>query len=415
MRPLPRLLAGVGAVLACAVAAASPALAAPTPALQIANAFPDGGTPQFTTDGGAAPLRTTRTVTYWSSAFTDPTNGVTYPFTMVGTDPRGLGSTTVKAELVPLSFHFVAGNQRVSVLDFPGYTARAVDVTMDASGRDVAQTLASPVFQRFRYDADLGGDTGQNGDVFMRAQFGKIGTPYHVELAPTVLPTVSIEVPQNQGVAVVNARGVLVGRIDEGWLGGRLQNLLQQLHVDPTTLAIFVTHNVLLYANNDYLACCGLGFHGADSATNGNGKQAVQTYAYAAYVTPKTFVGFGDPAHGLADVHALSHEVAEWLADPFLTNGVQPWFAPTAPQYGCTSLLEPGDPLVGVYTPLAGNTDPGAQGLWHPQDDAFLNWFARNGQPASLSPWDGRYTFNGPRTVALGGGYGGFASPAGGC
>jgi len=42
---------------------------------------------------------------------------------------------------------------------------------------------------------------------------------------------------------------------------------------------------------------------------------------------------------GLQDIHALSHEIAEWGDDPFVNNTVEPWLTPTAPQYGCTDIL----------------------------------------------------------------------------
>jgi hypothetical protein len=46
----------------------------------------------------------------------------------------------------------------------------------------------------------------------------------------------------------------------------------------------------------------------------------------------------------------------------------------------------------------------------------FLNWFARNGQPAGLSPWNPSYfTFMGPRTTSIGGPFAAFGSVAQGC
>src|SRR5450759_4330000 len=68
-------------------------------------------------DNGNASTRKPRTVPYWSSSFTDPTNGVTYPFKMVGSDPSLGRSTTVDTMIVPLRFKFVAGAQNVSVLN----------------------------------------------------------------------------------------------------------------------------------------------------------------------------------------------------------------------------------------------------------------------------------------------------------
>src|SRR5580765_7901348 len=68
-------------------------------------------TPTFVRDEGNNSFLSSRTIPFWSSSFTDPTNNVTYPFTMVGTDPRLGGSTTVATTIIPLKFNFVAGSQ----------------------------------------------------------------------------------------------------------------------------------------------------------------------------------------------------------------------------------------------------------------------------------------------------------------
>jgi hypothetical protein len=406
------LIVAFAASVAAGLVAATTSPASGGGAIVVANAKPDGGAPQFTSNGGVVPRRTMRTVPYWTSSFTDPTNGLTYPFAMVGTNPStpaGQVTTKIPAEIIPLKLNFVAGNQKVSALNFDTYVATAVAASMDPSA-DAASTASSPTFRPS--DFPLSGDSGvQYGDAIMREQFGKVGTGYHVGLdGPTVLPTVTINVPQNQGVAVYNSRGVLVGRVDDKWFSARLSSLFGQLHIDPGTLPIFLTHNTVLYSGNNYLACCVVGYHGASASVNGNGNQPVQTFLYAAYLTPGTFSGFPDRGRGFSDIHALSHEVSEWMDDPFTTNGVQPWFASTAPQYGCTGLLETGDPVIGFWFPLSGNPDATASNLWHPQDEVFLNWFARNGQSSALAPSDGRYTF-------MGSDPGGplFTSPAPGC
>jgi hypothetical protein len=158
--------------------------------------------------------------------------------------------------------------------------------------------------------------------------------------------------------------------------------------------------------------------HGSGQA-NGKGNNEVQTFIYSAYTSPNTYSGFSPttlPTRGISDIHALSHEVAEWLDDPFVDNAVQPWLTPTAPQYGCTGVLETGDPVVGVWFGLSGNPDPAANGLWHPEDEVFANWFARNGTtPLGLGSWDGRYTFMGTRTTSISPAYAGFGSVAQGC
>ncbi len=100
------------------------------------------------------------------------------------------------------------------------------------------------------------------------------------------------------------------------------------------------------------------------------------------------------PIDGLQDIIGLSHEVSEWLNDPFGLNAVTPWSTPTAPQYGCKDVLETGDPLSGVWFPLNGNPDPNprAGGVWHPQDSAFPQWFLRE---SPSSAYGGHYTFMG--------------------
>lgn len=101
--------------------------------------------------------------------------------------------------------------------------------------------------------------------------------------------------------------------------------------------------------------------------------------------------------------------MAEWLDDPFTNNAVQPWLTPTAPQYGCTDLLETGDPVVGIWFPLAANpdTNPLAAGVWHPEDEVFGQWFLRQ---SPSNAYGGHYTFMGSANP-----YPGFQVPATGC
>ena len=353
-----------------------------------------------------------RTVPHWSSSFTDPTNHVTYPFTMVGSDPRLGRSTKVKTEIVPLKFKFVAGSQNVSL-----HSPTPQAATMDGRA-NVADTEASPIFTPANFN--ISGDDGvQYGDAFMRAQFGKVGTGYHVVLGkPKVAKTVSISVPESKGVAVLNPAGVLIGLVDSTWFRERLANLIHKLEIKPSTLPIFLTNNVFLYENND-LHQLTLGGHGAGSpASNApvtlTGHKAVRTFVFAAYIAPNTFLGLPPPIAGLSDINVLSHEIAEWMDNPFGSNKVQPYQIPVAPPGVCSADLETGDPLRGVSFHMPGNPNDAA-GFWHPQDGLFLNWFARDGEAPGLAPAHGRYTYMGPLTIAIGGPYAAFADPAEAC
>jgi hypothetical protein len=291
----------------------------------------------------------------------------------------------------------------------------------------------------------------------MRSQVNRIGSSYHVKLVnDTVLPTQVLDVPASKGLAYerpvgawreangLGATDTIAGVADYTWFSAYLQNLVNSLHISATTVPIFLTDNVLLYeGTGNYLNCCVLGYHGAAMPTgygagsaNGNGSQPVQTFIYAAWATPGTYSGFLSdytgsrkapaPTRGIADIHALSHEVSEWLDDPFVNNAVQPWLTPTAPQYGCTGVLETGDPVVGVWFPYSGNNAAATQGTtyygqYHPEDEVDAQWFGRGGvEPVLGAPYpnkDGseRLTFMGTRTTGLGGPFTAFGTYATGC
>lgn len=411
-----------------------------------ANAFASAptiapeGDPLFATQGSVAPqfLANARTVPHWTFQYTDPTNHVTYTITMAGSDPRLGGTSEIHTVIIPLKMNFVAAGQDLSSLVNQGYAGFVPNVynhTFDGTTK-VAQTLASPEFTDFSYPAVLGGDTGQNGDVYLRAQFNKIASSYHVKLVnDAVLPTVTLDVPSAKGIAYERpvpewrqANGLqtnleLTGLAESTWFSTQLQSLMGSLQIDSTTVPIFLTDNVLLYTKGPgagYLNCCILGYHGAGmpighgaGSAKGQGAQPVQTFMYSAYVTPGTYSGFLSdylvnprsapaPTRGLSDIHALSHEVGEFLDDPFVNNAVLPWKSLTATQYPCTGVLEVGDPVVGVWYGLNGNTDANAYGQWHPEDLVFAQWFGHGGiEPAVGASWDGRKTFMGPLNTGI--------------
>src|SRR4051812_35125025 len=81
----------------------------------VAGAASNVGT--VSTYGRAAPTSSTRTVPYFSDTFNY--SGTSYPYMMVGANPRlSRGTTTVRAVIVPLRFVFADGN-----VSDPGTTA----------------------------------------------------------------------------------------------------------------------------------------------------------------------------------------------------------------------------------------------------------------------------------------------------
>ncbi len=389
-----------------------------------------------TTIGGANVLPTTRTVTHWFGQTLDPSNGVTYGYNMVGADPNncaGSGcSVTIEADITPI------------IVNIAGSTF---------SGNDVlAATLASPQFAANDYGstpfatagaANLprgaggvlsqgdAGNTLQLQDTTMRAQFNQTGSSnYHLILHPNVLPTVTINVPSNQGTLLQTARGVIFANISISWWAAQISNL--ESKADATHLPVYLTNNVLLHFGTDIFNCCVIGFHGTKASGNGggsansNGNAVVQTFAWASWIQPGLYARpDGGTYWALQDIHALSHEIAEWADDPFVNNTVEPWLTPTAPQYGCTGILETGDPVVGIGFAMGTNTfqqgpnpngSQSADGYYHPEDEAFLPWFMRTApntisEPTqSLSTNVGRYTLLGDLNP-----FAGFRQPATGC
>jgi hypothetical protein len=344
----------------------------------------------YTTMGGATPLVTDRTVPHWHGEFAK--DGVTYGYNMVGNeDPRSpsAGATVVPVDIIPLRFAFEANN---------GF---ALDGT-----NEVGLTLASPIFQPTDFSLTphsfggagplSSGNVGvQYADAVMRSQFNKTGTSYHLILGtPNVLPTQSFSVPTPKGTAFINRNGVVFGTVDTVWLVTRLQQLVGQLSLDPTHLAIFLTDNVIVIDRYGWY----LGFHSADRAAIGNGAQPVHTYIYATYLQAGLFSEF---VENDKDVHTLSHEVAEWAADPFVNNTVAPTYWNDGFGAGCLNLLEVGDPALFLGFDVAGNPDPRryTTGTWHLQDEVFLPWFSGESPNLTAQPTQsgrgGRYTFMG--------------------
>jgi hypothetical protein len=389
-----------------------------------------------TTVGGATVLPTTRTLPHWWGSSVDPSNGVAYGYNMVGANPNTCSgaacSVTITADITPI------------IVNIDGLTFNGSDV--------VSPVLASPQFALNDYGSTTAatagaanipegpggvlsqGDMGnllQLEDATMRAQFNQTGSSnYHLILQPNVLAAVTINVPRNQGTLLESGRGVIFADVNISWWSSQIQNL--ETKADATHLPIYLTNDVMLYEGHNVLNCCVIGYHGSRAAgngggsTNSNGNAVVQTFAWASWVRPGLYARpNGGTAWAIQDIHALSHEIAEWGDDPFVNNTVEPWLTPTAPQYGCSALLETGDPVVGIGFALGTNTfeqgpnpdgTQSADGYYHPEDEVFLPWYMRlapnnvSEPTQSASTNVGRYTLLGDLNP-----FPGFREPATGC
>jgi hypothetical protein len=391
-----------------------------------------------TTVGGAKVLPTTRTVAHWFGQTTDPNNGVTYGYNMVGSDPNNCTgsacSTTVEADITPIIVHvggwtFDGTSVLGATLASPQFANNDYGSTPFATAASTAAASLPRGPGGLLSQADAGVPL-QLEDATMRAQFNKTGSSgYHLKLHANVLPAVTIDVPSNQGTVIASGRGVPGADINISWWSAQINNLEQS--ADATHLPIYLTDNVFLHIGPDINNCCVIGYHGTRAAGLGggnggsNGNAVVQTFAWASYVRPGFY---SRPAGGtdwaLQDIHALSHEISEWADDPFVNNTVEPWLTPTAPQYGCTGVLETGDPVVGIGFAKGTNTfaqgpnpngTQSADGYYHPEDEALLPWFMRlpsnnTGSEPNQSGVGGRYTFMGDLNP-----FPGFRAPATGC
>jgi hypothetical protein len=406
----------------------------------------------FTTiGGGQLPEPTTRTITNWWGSSYNPDNGITYGYNMVGSNPNTCSgsacSTTIQADITPINVNITAYGQTwtfngtdilAGTLASPQFTGNDYGSTTEATIPSCTYNAGPAGIVHGTFCGGAGGvlsqgDAGnslQLEDATMRAQFNLTGSsPYHLILQPNVLPTVTINVPQNHGTVLQSGRGVIFGDVDINWWATQIKNLETQ--ADPTHLPIYLTNNVMNYIGSPG-NCCVIGFHGTipvglgygSGNTQGNAK--LQTFAWASWVKPGVYAR---PDNGtdwaLQDIHALSHEVSEWADDPFVNNWVEPWLTPTAPQYGCTGILETGDPVVGIGFAIGTNTtdqvaNPNGtisyDGAYHPEDETFLPWFMRTSPNTTSEPTQspsaniGRYTLMGDLNP-----FAGFRQPATGC
>jgi hypothetical protein len=242
---------------------------------------------------------------------------------MVGTDPSKTNtSTTIPVILVPIKMVYGATN---------GNTTFDPKTHIVPDGKSVtADVVASPIFNPGVNFTQGGTNLGttQYIDAYQRGNFWKsvkTHTGYHVLLGtPAVQVEKTIRVTAAQGGVFSNPFGSgVVGTMDINAFDAKLQAYMIAIKkVNPGVLPLFITYNIYLTEGG---GCCIGGYHSANGA-----QPSGQTYSYATYVD--------SPGSFSQDVSALSHEIGEWVDDPFVDNNVN-----------CqdNSILEVGDPLEG--------------------------------------------------------------------
>jgi hypothetical protein len=338
----------------------------------------DRGVHSSVSNAEVARATVTSTVAHFSAKVVDGTS--TFTYTMVGKNPSktptppATGRTTVTALLVPVAITYSNGH----VWD------PTVADACDSGASVFTRVEQSPIFvpQAWKWGGISIG-TKQLMDAFQRAEFWKYTKPtgvnptYGVGLTLKTTAPVVVNVPDASATewsSIPCANGTVAG-VDINWLDPYLQStvmpsLTTQGLMTAKTLPIFIFHNVYEYDGTPANCCIG-GFHGAYSPTPG----VVQTYIVANYENDPNTV----PQN--SDIVALSHEVGEWLNDPYGNNPTKPW-GHIGQVSGCQGNLEVGDPLSGTGLP-----DTVGGFTYHPQELAFFSWFYHQSPSIGLKGW----------------------------
>lgn len=297
----------------------------------------------------------------WSSTF--KFSGTTYTYKMIGTNPAsGSVTTNVPLVIIPLIFKFANGTVLSATSNVCKDTASAV-----------TRVQNSPLILKTATFKPGGTNVGttQYIDAFQRANFWgtvSVSAPnYHVVLSPiTVKPVQTITVPSSSGTTV-SGPCAKIGEVNINFFDAKARAMITNLAIPATSLPLFLDYNTFLTSGG----CCILGYHSATSTNH--------TYAMAAYSDPGIFT-----ATGIRDIHALSHELGEWMDDPFGNNIVPAW-GNVGQVSGCQNNLEDGDPVTGKAFTVTMSSF-----TYHPEDLVFLPWFSRQSPSSSVNHW---YTF----------------------
>jgi hypothetical protein len=331
------------------------------------------------TEGAKTEVRAHRahSVPHFAGSYT--LGGTTYPYTMVGGDPKNGDETWIQNTILPVSLIFD------EFADANGNPLQ-VDVTPN-----LKQVEGSPNYQRAQYGTGF----TQFTDAVQRAEFWNVkGRDWHTLLEqPRVQPGITLEIPYGAATVFTAPDGAYLTFLDENFFFSQFNTIIQMADFHYNELAILLTPNVFLTDGNFNDGFI-LGFHTAWDAQNpeafipdpGTAK-FVQTFAWASWIEPGVF---GD---AFSDVTGLSHEIAEWTNDPFVDNATENWSFPGYPTY-CQNNLETGDPVEVLASPGYPVTIGGY--TYHPQTEALLQWFT---QETPSSAFQGAYSY--PDTTAL--------------
>ncbi|HET9184456.1 MAG TPA: hypothetical protein VFP59_20225 [Candidatus Angelobacter sp.] len=337
------------------------------------------------------------TIATFSGAFVaqaGPDTDADFHFTMVGNDPKLGGTTVYPGQILEVSWELLNADGSV-FKDIPFAPFET-------------PFLESPNFEPLNYRS---GRNIEFGDAVHRAQFFNVmKNNWHTVIAPHVVDKVTIQVPFFSTVLIngtpVQVRSYFTGPAADGstfvlMLNSLFNAFFDQTEVNEINLGNFRTDamNMSLYPNTFLFSvnranpnvpgsCCTLGFHTFFGNFDGLFPQQRFISQFASWISPGIF------GAGFQDVTALSHELAESFANPFLSNAAPNWQFPGEPANAvvCQNNLEEGDPI----EVLANATSPievkekNFDFIYHPQNIPLLQWFEMG---TSSSAIDGAFSF----------------------
>lgn len=326
-------------------------------------------------------------------------DGNLYDGVIVGANPstRGEDATvSVTAQLVPviLKFHRIGTSVNLTT---GVITTSSGDATSDPTVPDTgcftgSNNVPSKLMRQSPIltaaDVNFGGTdvgTTQYTDAVQRGSFWNLidRRKYHVLLNPVALTPLVVDVPAASGLAintdVFEPFFSLCGReglVDIDFLDAAVLNEIARRHaINPGTFPMFMVYNAgMSFGDPAKLGnCCAGGYHSINPA----GPLGFQTYSPFDFDVSGLFITADN------DTATASHEVAEWVNDPYLINRTPAW-GHTGQVAGCQDNLEVGDPLSGTEAPRI----VGKNGFtYHLQELAFFSWFF--GNPSfGIHGWD---------------------------
>lgn len=317
---------------------------------------------------------------FFAQAGPSSTGSKLWRYTMMGNSPLIGGTTNIPAQIDEVS---------LQLLNADGSVFKNVPF---APFEDLF--LESPNFSnKVTYGS---GAHIEYADAIHRAQFFNIMKPnWHTVLNPTVVNQTTITVPFFVNVrlsngTVVQARSYFTGTAADGntsvfmlsplfnfFFDNEVVNQINAGNFTQNGIGMTLFPNTYLFNLNTADptkrgSCCVLGFHTYffDPPTTPQDRWVT---LYASWISPGIFGG------GFQDVTALSHEISESFADPFVDNATPSWQFPGEPANAqvCQANLEEGDPievLSSATIPIAIKEGKNIF-TYHPQNIPLVQWF----------------------------------------